>query len=247
MNTIKAAICDDNLNETEVLQQKLIAWAKEKNIELFIKSFVCAEDFLSVYQKNSFDIIFMDIYMTGMNGVDAVRRIREKDTNVYIVFATTSTEHALDGYRLHVQRYLEKPYANNEIISAIEDALLKKRARKPEPVIFFKVQGKELMVEINHIVCIEQQSKLLHIYLDDGSIIEATGRIDHLTELLSAPLYIHCHKSYLVNISFVESYDRDLSVFYLHGGITAHIRREALSASIRSYEDFLFKKVRENV
>ena len=71
--------------------------------------FASSEELLEAFRPGGFDLLLMDIYMDGMTGVEAVRKIREMDETIPIAFTTTSTEHTLESYRLSVLKYLEKP------------------------------------------------------------------------------------------------------------------------------------------
>ena len=96
MEPLRLAICDDLPEERE----KLVSLLEHSSIPAAYSQFESSEDLLEVFRPGKFDLLLMDIYMNGMTGVEAVRKIREMDETIPIAFTTTSTEHTLESYRL---------------------------------------------------------------------------------------------------------------------------------------------------
>ena len=111
MEPLTLAICDDLPEERE----KLLRLLELSPIPAVCAQFGSSEELLSAFRPGKFDLLLMDIYMDGMTGVEAVQRIRELDERIPIAFTTTSTEHALEGYRLSVLKYLEKPVRQKDV------------------------------------------------------------------------------------------------------------------------------------
>ena len=111
MEPLRLAICDDLPEEREAL----LALLEQAPIATVCAQFASSEELLEAFRPGGFDLLLMDIYMDGMTGVEAVRKIREMDETIPIAFTTTSTEHTLESYRLSVLKYLEKPVQQKEI------------------------------------------------------------------------------------------------------------------------------------
>lgn len=95
---MKLAIVDDNKLEQELIFNTLRTYEHERNISLDISSYSDGNPFLNTYVSGDFDLIFMDIYLNELNGIDIVRKIRQMDSKVMIVFLTTSKEHMFSGF-----------------------------------------------------------------------------------------------------------------------------------------------------
>ena len=95
---MKLAIVDDNKLEQELIFNTLRTYEHERNISLDISSYSDGNPFLNTYVPGDFDLIFMDIYLNELNGIDIVRKIRQMDSKVMIVFLTTSKEHMFSGF-----------------------------------------------------------------------------------------------------------------------------------------------------
>ena len=111
MEPLRLAICDDLPEEREAL----LALLEQAPIATVCAQFASSEELLEAFRPGGFDLLLMDIYMDGMTGVEAVRKIREMDETIPIAFTTTSTEHTLESYRLSVLKYLEKPVRQKDI------------------------------------------------------------------------------------------------------------------------------------
>ena len=102
MEPLCIAICDDQTEERE----KLLLLVEQAPIQTESALFASSEDLLEAFKPGIFDFLLMDIYMDGMTGVEAVQKIRKIDAEIPVAFTTTSTEHALESYRLSVLKYI---------------------------------------------------------------------------------------------------------------------------------------------
>ena len=105
---MRIAIIDDLLTALEYLRSNICRWADEHAVPLIPGPalFENGETFLEQFWKDRYDIIFLDIFMEGMNGMDTARRIRECDDACRLVFTTTSAEYAVDSYEVDSSYYL---------------------------------------------------------------------------------------------------------------------------------------------
>ena len=95
------AIVDDSEIEQEMVISALRTYETERNISLKISPFSDGLSFLNTYHPGDFDLIFMDIYLKKESGIDIVRKIRQIDSKVLIVFLTTSAEHIFEAAPFH--------------------------------------------------------------------------------------------------------------------------------------------------
>lgn len=104
---MKIALVDDDPN----VRQQLKTWMKDLTGDAaLIQTYSSGEAFLSKWSAGTFDLILLDIFMTGMTGMDVARQIRETDPNVRIVFGTSSNEFAAESYEVDACYYLQKPF-----------------------------------------------------------------------------------------------------------------------------------------
>ena len=107
------AVCEDD----PVDRARLCAMIGQGCVPASVEEFDSGEAFLSAWQPERYDLIFMDIFLAGMDGVEAVRRVREQDGDIPVAFTTASKDFALESYRLDVKRYIEKgdPAAQEQV------------------------------------------------------------------------------------------------------------------------------------
>ena len=81
------------------------------------------QEFIAEAKQNNFEVVFLDIYMEDENGVEVAKELRSFDRNCILVFTTTSTDHALDGFKVRALQYLVKPYADEELNAVFKEII----------------------------------------------------------------------------------------------------------------------------
>ena len=125
--TISILVCDDLQEERRNLTQMLRHYEAAGSVELNLETAADGTELLAMWKPGRWDIIFLDIYMPQLNGVDTARRLRKLDDRCEIVFATTSREHGMEGYELHAMDYLTKPFTQQDV-DGVMDWFLQQRA-----------------------------------------------------------------------------------------------------------------------
>ena len=219
LNSLQAAVCEDVPADAALL----VKMVEESGIPTDVRVFESGEALLESFKPGMYDVIFMDIYMGGMRGVDAASVIREIDPAVVIAFSTTSLDHTLESYRLKAFRYIEKPTRADTVKETLEYARLK---RKAAPFITLKVSGgRKENIPLDSILYIESRGHVVEVHTFSG--MTATSQsvsLDDMEQLLP-PRFLRTHKSYLVNLDHVVKADRDMNVFVMKNGHRPHIRR----------------------
>lgn len=237
MESLQIGLCEDRIEE----QDRILHILENSNFPVKITVFNCGEELLENYTERKFDLIFMDIYMTGISGVETVTQIRKFDEHVPIAFTTTSTDHTLESYRLNALKYIEKPVKEKAVYELLELAQLRK---KNTPHLTLKIRGKEVAIQFEKIVHIEQKSHNIFLLLTGGEIIKVHERLENIESQFEGRDFFRCHKSFLVNLSYVKNLDKELMIFIMKKGKNVHIRRESMVIARKSFETYLFKMSR---
>ena len=114
------AIIDDISTDAEALKNITVSYFEKKQIRAEICHFFSAEEFFEDYQPGKFQILFLDIYMDGMTGMEAARRIRRQSDNCILVFVTTSGDFAVESYDVGASYYLLKPFQPEKLCSILD-------------------------------------------------------------------------------------------------------------------------------
>ena len=107
---MRIAIVDDLETERAQLKTRLARQLRLCGAEAQLLEFESGESFLAAEKEQRFTAAFLDIYMHGMSGMDAAKELRKTDADCLLVFTTTSTDHALEGFQVRALHYLVKPF-----------------------------------------------------------------------------------------------------------------------------------------
>lgn len=236
---LNIAICEDHAADMSLLAD----YIRQSGIDAQYDLFSSGEEFLEHFAAGRYDIIFMDIYMNGMRGVQVVERIRETDHNVVIAFVTSSTEHALEGYRLGVLKYLEKPVRAGMVEDALRLALMSRTAKE---TISLLIGGKYVDIPLDDIMYFENQNHVVIVHTTTGIMkTSQTVRLDSIAEKLLSHPFIRSHKSYLVNLCYVSKIDQTFGDFVMQNGDRACIRHRDSKKIQDAYEAYLYAAARK--
>lgn len=233
MEKLQIGICEDNTKERE----KLLAMVAESSVEAAVEEFESAEDLLDAFYPGKYDLIIFDIYMSGMTGIEALEQIRRSDERVVAAIATTSQDFALESYRLHAARYLEKPVDEKEIRDLIQFVVSKKQS---EPHYECETAEGRVRIPFDRIQYVEQKGKYLVIHVGSCQELLVRGKLGDEQKAFPDRYFYRCHKSYLVNLSKIRCIDRELLTFVMENGQNVHIRRQGFFAARRAYEQYLY-------
>ncbi len=235
---LQIALCEDDKEELKRLTHLI----QDRPTPARVTAFDSGESFLGDYRPGYYDMVFMDIYLEGISGVETVRRLRELESELPVAFVTTSRDHALDGYRLKVAKYIEKPVTQEDIDDAIALASQWRLQAAAEVIL----QGKKLYLPIRRLISVEQKAHYLLMRFDGGGMEQAKGRLDELEPQLAGFPFFRSHKSYLANLSYVTGIDHKLLVFNMKDGQNVYIRRDRLKKAKIAWTDWLFARARKD-
>lgn len=237
MEELQIALCEDDKGELERLTHLLL----NGPVPVRATAFDSGEAFLKEYQPGRFDMVLMDIYMDGISGVETVRRLREQDPDLPVAFVTSSQDHALDGYRLKVAKYLEKPVSQADM----DDAVTLAAGRRVPAAVEVVLQGKKMQLPASRLISVEQKAHYLLLRSVGGRTGQIKGRLDELEPQLAGFPLFRSHKSYLANLSYVTGIDQELLVFHMKEGPDVYIRRDRMKKARDAWEDWLFAQARK--
>lgn len=234
---LKIAVCEDSCQDKE----RLLSILQSASIANIPTVFDSGEALLQQYRPFEYDLLLTDIYMAGITGVETVRRIREIDTEIPIAFVTSSPDHALEGYRLSVLMYIEKPYTPKDIENALA---LARMNRDSSPALLLSKGGKKQRIPFSQILYLEQQTHHVRIVKRTGQEITACEKLSALLPQLEDQDFYSPHKSYCVNMDQVRAIDTEFRCFRMADNSNVPIRRESMHEARKMLEQHLFQAAR---
>ena len=203
---LKIAICDDEKYFRKEINDILIPYLNEKGIVHSIDAFDSGEEFvLRGIEMLKYDVVFLDINMERMDGLETARKIREYSKDVFIVFVTAYIDYTLEGYKVDAIRYILKN--NSTLKNAVEecmDAIQDKMNYSVNTIEFEFLEGKKSIL-LDRILYIESNLHKLIFYIMEDTLEKYTlyMTLDDLENKLSCDRFLRIHQSYLVNIAHV--------------------------------------------
>ena len=151
---IKVAICEDSRMDRELLRKIVTYLMQERGIDFQLGAYESGDALMQDYEKHSFDLIFLDIMMSGLDGLETGRRIRQVDVQTEIVYCTSSKDFAIAAYEIHAMGYLLKPYEPGRI-GAVIDYFMLKHPQENRKFIEVKSQSLSVMIAFKDILLME--------------------------------------------------------------------------------------------
>lgn len=202
---MKIAVCDDEKRCRDTILNYLRDYFREEK-EPEITAFTRGEELLETYKRGkTFDLIFLDVEMDGLSGVETGEKIRELDEEVLIIFVTSYAKYVPDAFRVRAFQFLVKPLKREEFEKETRRALTVIQKRRK--LYHIKNKDSENYVEIRSIMYIEVYHKLIHIHTVNG-IYKMGGCLSTELNKLEEYGFVKCHKSFIVNMNFVKGIER---------------------------------------
>jgi len=201
----KIAICEDEEYYAKTVRQMLENLLQERGKEGEIEVFESGEDLCRDLKRiKTYDMIFLDVELREMNGIEVAEVIRGVNRDVVLAFISAYAEYAHRGYRLETLRYILKSQVDDELPECL-DAMLEK-LEKREKIIRLKFVSGLKEIKIESIVYIRSLNRkmLFYLYGDKFEQIEAYGKIDVMEKRLESHGFIRIHRSYVVNVKFID-------------------------------------------
>ena len=236
-STLNIAICEDSKEE----EKNILSLLEKSSIFNNVTVFHSGEELLEFYEPEKFDLLLMDIFMGGINGIETVEKIRKFDENIPIAFVTTSTDFTLESYRLSALKYIEKPCRQKDIEDILKLAMLEKESA---PGLIVHKNRKDIKLKFSQIIYIETASRKLNIHMNNSDIIQVNEKLSSILPQLENEPFISPHKSFSVNLAHVQYIDHELKTFIMDNGDNVPIRRELMGAAKKALENYLFSKTR---
>lgn len=205
---MRIAICEDNREHMEILEEMINCWAKKESEQVVIGRYQSAEQFLfCMKDEPHFDLAFLDIQMSKINGLQLARMIREEDQLIFLVFTTALKKYAPRGYEVSAFRYLIKPLQQDEVFRALTKARLMLRDRKKDAIIV--TQGDESRRIFQEDICyIEVDNHHIILHLKEETL-RFKAKLKEFETQFREPQFCKCHRSYIVNLKYTGRISRE--------------------------------------
>lgn len=225
------AICDDE----ELIREQVKNLVVKQQPDASVNLYSTGEELLA--ENKSFDMVFLDIQMDGMNGIEAARKLRERNAQTIVIFITGMREYVFEAFDVHAFQYLLKPIMEEKFREVFlqAEAEAGRREKYVEKLLWIKNGKRKLPLKQDDIFYIENRAKKLEIHTREGVVETYAPMKDAEAQLKDS--FFRCHRGYLVNMAYITEYD--YGSITLTNGDVIYMAREKYSLFVKQYLRYL--------
>ena len=238
MTEFTIGICDDLEEERVALARMVSAYAQNHGKKFRAQLFSSGAELLgTLTETEPLHILFLDIFMPRQSGIEVARQLRRAGMDTAIIFATTSTNHGLDGFEVQAADYLVKPFQQEDVDQALDWCL----DHLPKTMRCLQVctEREKREIPLSAITYIEVLGHQSHIHTTRQVLVTRRG-LDALESELDSRDFLRCHRSFLVNMNYIQQIED--SDFQLTGGIKIPISTTNLARIRNAFIDWTYCK-----
>lgn len=237
---MKLAIVEDQAEDQKLLCDAVKNYLHSQSIEEEVHLYSNGENFLDVFRKDLFHIIFLDIYLDGIDGMTIAHKIRELDTNCLLVFITCSDAFAVNSFKVRAFHYLLKPYSKE----SLEEVLTLSVQALADIARFINIKSGRSIIRVllcdilyadtdRHYVCLHTKNE----------VIRSRMPFQELSALLLHDFhFLICYRNIIINMNMVETISRNN--FILKNGEIIPIQKDKVTQVREAFTDYLFHKTK---
>ena len=199
---INVAIVEDSDSDSILIENYIQRYSQQKKVEFNIKRFDEAISFLSEYREG-YDIIFMDIELPNINGLEVAKKIRRIDKQVILIFVTNMAQYAVRGYEVDALDFIVKPVNYAVLNQKIDKSLKIIKVNQDDELVISRSQG-FIRVLISEILYLEVTGHKIHYHTIEETIV-ATGSLTEYEKRLKNKNFMRCNNCYFVNPRYIKS------------------------------------------
>lgn len=204
---INIGICDDEASMRRLLRAPLEQKLQLLGADYRIFEYDCGETLLTRPETEWLDILFLDIELKQLSGMETARNLRKRDSHTILIFVTAYPDFVFQGYEVHAFHYILKPYENQKIMKVLEQAI-KELGQNREHYFTLEQKSGTTKIPAKKILAFSSDRRKIIISLEDGNKLEFYGKLDAVETDLP-DYFIRCHNRHLVNLNYVTALEKD--------------------------------------
>ena len=234
---LSIAVCDDMPIECAELAGHIENTLKQFGTEFSLKRFFNGQELLKAAE--SFDIVFLDIKMPEISGMELAVQMRENGRESIIVFVTSAKEYVYEAYDVEAFHFLLKPVNEDKLKNVLKKAVVKVTDRNNGDIIIISSGHQIKKILLKDILYIESVGRTVKIHCT-GGVLETYKQIGDLEQTLCDKHFFRCHRSFLLNLEYVSGFDR--SEIVMENGDTVFLARKRAKLFQKEYISYMKMK-----
>ena len=199
---IHIAICDDEKHMSDQIRAMASDFFRKKNREIRLRTFLSGEKLLN--DEGQIDILFLDIQMKGMDGLETARKLRAGQFRGFLIFITVLKEMVFQSFEVQAYDYLVKPVDEKQFGKTME-RLYTSMQNIGENSLLVQKGYEGRIIREDEIVFCEVIDRKIYLNLASGEVVNYYERIENLETKLGSHFF-RCHRSYLINLKHLKGY-----------------------------------------
>lgn len=229
---IHIAVCDDEKYMSDAIRTMVYDFFRRKNMETVIWQFSGGKELLE--SDKTIDILFLDIQMKDMDGMETARILRGRKFKGFLIFITVLKEMVFDSFEVQAYDYLVKPIEKKQFEKTMERLFLSMQD-SCEANLLIQKGYESSIIPFDDIVFCEIIDRKVYLHLASSETIDYYDRIENLESKLDGRFF-RCHRSFLINLKYLKSYKNQTA--YMENGTeipVSRLRSKEFSSVILQY------------
>lgn len=237
---LKIAIVDDEYQQIQKINQVVSGFFTEKKISISVDLFTSGEDLLNAAAM--YDLIFLDIQMPGIDGIETGQRLRVNNKNAAMFYITSYKDYIQQSMTIHPFAFIVKPFTDEDINKNLDDYLkYQYNAKKKQKEIFMidTVDDRHLNVNMNEILYFSYKGeRITAVFMKDSSF-EIKNSLTVIYEQLNHDCFVIPHRSFIVNLQHIKEIDGKSKNIVMKNGDLIFISRRKYNDVINSLSGYI--------
>ena len=229
---IRIAICDDEKHMSDHIRAMASDFFRKKNREIQLRTFLSGEELLNY--DGQIDILFLDIQMNGMDGLETARKLRAGKFRGFLIFITVLKEMVFQSFEVQAYDYLVKPVDEKQFGKTMERLYASMQNTSEDSLLVQKGYEGRIIREDEIVFC-EVIDRKIYLNLVSGEVVDYYDRIENLETKLDSHFF-RCHRSYLINLKHLKGYKNGTAYMDNHKEIpVSRLRSREFSGVVLQY------------
>ena len=231
---VKIAIIEDNEIDRLTIKSRLTTFFNAEKVDFFVDEFDSAVQFFMKYQP-VYDLIFMDVDMPEMDGMEAAKRLRKLDLKTMLIFVSNMAQYAINGYEVDALDFILKPVDEYSFSLKMKRAIARLRKNGENALLINTDDLQSIVVPVDAVKYVEVNGHYVVYHTIEGSY-KQYATLKSVETKLPSENFVKCHRCFLVNLGFVDSIQKDE---ILIGKERLPISRPQKKAFLSAFSDYI--------